>query len=329
MLSWRKTNGTLGTHMLAFKVVPVPNESLTAPEQKAKRKRLNLSSRRKTPPVRSVHQNGITNNHLSSLPNGVIDKSTVTTRKKNKAADAVTCTSNNQKLPENCDNEQSNNCTPDTIMSVRKKAPGGKTLPSISEKLNISIPRKSLLKLSNRKRSKRNTLESLSNSVSDKQQQHLLPETSSDEEDVHKVSSIKTDLTLMKNSRKRNLDHENDNITANDEILPQAKKPCGVNSISSHTEASNPTSDTTTSNPLGNSANTESEVYCAELVAFDSRQECLLVDGDYELIMQSTQATTTAAGHGCDAIDDELPLDQNRTVFTFNDEVCDMNGFDR
>ena len=246
VLSWKQGSGSLGTHMLAFRVTPLHVRSPTPTKNKQSRKRTPVP---------------ILNNHeiVQQLESSSI-------RHKNG-------------LVTQCQNDITDNGAGKNLANGvaynkvhLRKAPGGKTFPTLqsNESFLVKIPRNyysNNIKLYKR----RNELQLLVDNDKSKDQCHITDELSL------QAGRQARSAEINGSSRKRLL---NDNTSSNSCGVdlcapPPSKRP--------HTEAT-PTPTTSTI-----ATSTDYDVFSAELVAFDSRQECLLVDGEYELLLQKCQ----------------------------------------
>lgn len=195
-----------------------------------------------------------------------------------------------------------------TSSRLHKKAPGGKTLPTLGTSYNellISIPRESLDSFSNNssdhaknKRLRRTELQLLIDGDKPKHQHNhlettppILPETRS----AHSISMHKSydsrkrilsDSSLLQ--PKKETDRQVSEMMTRDPCFPPPHKRSHIVtseptafSVSS-TKTSLMSSFLHSSSPLPQNV----QIYYAELVAFDSREECLLLDGEYDLNMK-------------------------------------------
>lgn len=242
VLSWKQGSGSLGTHMLAFRVTPLNTKSSTPTKNKQSRKRTPV-------PIFDNHVVQQLESNSIRHKNGLVTP---------------------------CQNDPAGGKNLVNGMAYNKvhfrKAPGGKTLPGTqtNESFLVKIPRNyysNNIKLYKR----RNELQLLVDN--DNSREQCLAQ-----DDVSLYAGRHTSRSTDSGSRKRLLnDTTNDNGRGVDLCAPPPSKR-------SHTEAMPTTTTTTTVTSPG------CDVFSAELVAFDSRQECLLVDGEYELLLQKCQS---------------------------------------
>ena len=303
MLSWKGTNGLLGTHMLAFRVSPVnecTKEDSNSIASSRKRKTdaeetvvKSTTSNLLVPPEKHSRVEGPVMNGGSN-PNGIVGRPNFKKKpKKNVSSmDQGNIVCNGQADEASIGGRY----TAEMLNRLHRKVPGGKKLPTVSErtdKMIVSLSRKLLTKefgLKQRAFKKRNELQLLLDGDKPKTQwisDNDIPVLLSDGiVSKHGKSASPSKGNVSANPRKRNLDISHPEDTLSEGLdQPPAKKP--YNSVSPPCPASNGCSSVPPSAaPREPSDQSEVGVYCAELVAFDSRQECLLVDGEYEILMQ-------------------------------------------
>ena len=243
MLSWKQGSGSLGTHMLAFRVTPLHVKSPTPTKNKQSRKRT---------PVPILDNHDI----MQQLETSSI-------RHKN---GLVTTQCQNDTTDDGAGNNLANGVAYNKVHL--RKAPGGKTFPRLqsNESFLVKIPRNyysNNIKLYKR----RNELQLLVDN--DKSREQCLTQ-----DELSLYAGRQARSAEVNGSRKRLLNDTTDSNSCGVDLCapPPSKR--------SHTEATPTPTTSTLATSIGY------DVFSAELVAFDSRQECLLVDGEYELLLQ-------------------------------------------
>ena len=288
VLSWKGTNGIFGTHMLAFRVTPLNRNSNGTSGHTRTRKRNTTAKNNATTMagtnelvVATEKHNGIGAPEIcrtdQSLPNGVIGKK----RNYSRTIDPL--------MEREVNGQFESDYNKEMMKRLQRKVPGGKTLPLISggaDKLVVSVSRSVL----------QETVESCDVVQGSRKRKALLKQrtkqTSGKNSSLSSLNKCHEDSTVTPdvkykhsttNTRKRNgstLAHHEDLDTF--EQPPSIKKTCLTND-----RCYNNIPSSIANSPSVNDKDCYlNEMYFAELVAFDSRQECLLVNGEYELLLQ-------------------------------------------
>ena len=342
--------------MLVFRVSPFAEGINGFSEHKTKRKR-NTPSRKNltvaTEKAPTEQENGTetyladtsTGKEHSAILNGMINRPSLK-RKNKKNNSVVERTSLNGHIGGGI---QMSKYTPEMLKRLRRKVPGGKTLPTVStaskeEKLMVSVPRNLLQKQNHNEDSatpkvrihrKRTQLELLIEAGI----KHI---QGSMDHEVEKTNSVTMSNKTKEavdcppdatdhmpssppNSRKRQI---NSSALTKGELKTQPPTNKKARLVDEKLDMENnllPTPSLSACN--GWSKLQRLGVYSAQLVAFDSRKECLLVDGEYELLMQCAssqddgkkdQGETT----GVNVFRAFSPFDKD-TIFGMKDsEVC-------
>lgn len=361
VLSWKGTNGVLGTHMLAFRVTPCVAEmevENSIPERKriSRKRKANFDVGTKhvnnllIPPNlqngpltdKSMVNGDIT--HSSTAPNGLINKV--------EPIKAVSKTDFLAESNELCNGHWEGNdiqlSSISSISRLQRKAPGGKKLPTIGEQMNelvVSYSRSLLAQDVGQKTKtkKRNEVQLLIDG--DKSKTGWIPPDkvttlTSDEMSLTSRSIRSTDDAVIGPIPRKRIQNDlstdisqngySPDTTSTDTTCypPPHKKPCIAFDAEPSMNHVKSASSSCSSSPSSNAPeHQDMSVYCAELVAFDSRQECLLLDGKYEILMQKCSQDSKKDAETCKRYSESLSSLEWDSMFSKH-TVSENDGVD-
>ena len=262
--------------MLAIRVTPFTKQTKKLAENNKKRKRnVTFSNTVESLPFIANNKitgqsNGIVTSSLehNSLSNGVVGRpaSKKTRKVSNKPSEKV------------CNGDTQSNYGTELLKRLHGKAPGGKKFPTLNnqadDQLVVSVSRNLVASTKSRKRKTR--FESLNDS------HYHDSQTDSDTASTNGSNDNSSDSNHL-HSRKRTI---NNCSLSNEADLNSPDQPVTKKSCLSSEEPIDHTSPSHQSIPPTFKPQQQPKIYTAELVAFDSRQECLIVNGEYELLLQ-------------------------------------------
>ncbi len=320
VLSWKGSIGSFGTRMLAFQVTPLTkNDNIVLEHGRTRKRQVSNDS--------TTSVNNATDN-VEQQCNGVV-ATKETCREEHVIGNGVSGKKRNHRtvdpLVERGINGQLDNCevpcTNDMLKRLHRKVPGGKTLPLVSKRndnLVVSVPRSALGATTVRNETlpvSKKRKELATDKLRSRKLNHSLTNKGQD------GSTTKNNhFTSIVNTRKRHLNSHSEDLETGQP--PPTKKPFLV--TSSNNGGSSSYMEESALN--GNNEDYDSQgMYFAELVVFDSRQECLIVDGEYQLLLQhSMRQDKMKATSEYEALSS---LDKN-SLFDI-DAVSDMDSSDQ
>ncbi len=259
--------------MLAIRVTPFVKQTQKLQENNKKRKRnVTFSNTVESLPfiandkITDGQSNGILTSSVerNAMCNGVVGRPV--SKKIQKVA--------NKSSGKVCNGDTQTNYDPELLKRLHGKAPGGKKFPTLNkqadDQLVVSVSRNLVASTKSRKRKTR--FEVLNDSRNDSQ-------ADSDTASTNGSNDSSSDFHHL-NSRKRTINNSSlsNEADTNSSDQPVTKKSCLL--------SEEPIDHTSSPIPPTFKPQQQHKIYTAELVAFDSRQECLIVDGEYELLLQ-------------------------------------------